>query len=110
MPTTPGNNNNNNKPSVVCPAERDNSYWWQFAENVIKNVTQSQSTEISQVQAAQAAQAQKLRCKVSRHPLGTIYATSGLRASEDHWILDWALIKLNPNRFSFEQLRNVGFT
>ncbi|KAK0729448.1 hypothetical protein B0H67DRAFT_109 [Lasiosphaeris hirsuta] len=25
----------------------------------------------------------------------------------DHWVLDWALIKLDPNRFTFEQLQNI---
>jgi hypothetical protein len=94
---------------VVCPADRDNLHWWLFAENVIKKATQRQSTEISEVEAVQVAQAQKLRCKASCHPIGTLYATSGLRTSMDHWVLDWALMKLNPNRFPFEKLQNVGF-
>ncbi|KAH6845778.1 hypothetical protein B0I37DRAFT_381046 [Chaetomium sp. MPI-CAGE-AT-0009] len=35
-----------------------------------------------------------------------MYASSGLRASIDHWVLDWALVKLSPTRFACEQLCN----
>jgi len=100
---------------VVCPADRDNLHWWLLAEDVIRDFSHCQSTAISQHQAAedagaiQAAETQKRRCKASRHPAGTVYATSGLRTSVDHWVLDWALVKLDANRFAFQKLHNVGF-
>lgn len=84
---------------MVCPADRDNFHWWLAAKNVIK----FRSTAITRVQAAQA---QKRRCGASRL-VGTMYASLGLRASIDHWILDWALVKLSPTRFACEQLCNV---
>jgi len=96
-------------PAVVCPADRDNFHWWQGAENLIKKVNQRQSTETSEMEALQAAQAQKHRCQSSFHPIGTLHATSGLRTSMNHWVLDWALIKLDPTRFTFKELPNVSF-
>jgi len=27
----------------------------------------------------------------------------------DHWVLGWALVKLDSNRFTYTQLQNVGF-
>jgi len=27
----------------------------------------------------------------------------------NHWVLDWALIKLDPTRFAFKELPNVSF-
>jgi len=99
---------------VVCPADKDNFHWWLLAEDVIRDFSHCQRTAISQHQAAedvgaiQAAETQKRRCKASRHPAGTVYATSGLRTSVDHWVLDWALVKLDANRFAFQKLHNVG--
>lgn len=102
LPTKPGSSSSS-EPDVVCPADRDNLHWWLAAENVIK----FRSTAITRIQAAQG---QKLRCKESRRLVGTMYASPGLRASIDHWVLDWALIKLNPTRFAYKRLCNVRFT
>jgi hypothetical protein len=104
MTTTPGSNN----PTVVRPAGRDNFHWWFAAENVIKEVDQPQITEILEKEALRDAQTQKRRCEESHHPVGTMYASSGLRVSADHWILDWALVKLDPH-FALEKLQNVRF-
>ncbi|GAB1312638.1 hypothetical protein MFIFM68171_02848 [Madurella fahalii] len=96
MPTEPGRDVS----SVVCPADRDNLHWWLAAENIIR----FRSTAFARVQEAQA---QKLHCMTFQRTAGAMYASSGLRASLlDHWVLDWALIKLDPARFTFEQLHN----
>jgi len=108
-PTLPGNNNNNNNSKIVCPAGRDNLHWWQIAEQLIQRINPSQDLETSAKNALQAAQVQKRRCQSAHHhPIGILYATSGLRTTSMHrLLLDWALIKLD-DRFSVEKLQNVS--
>jgi len=102
-PILPGNNN----PKIVCPAGRDNLHWWQIAEQLIQRINPSQDLETPAKNALHAAQVQKRRCQSASHPIGTLYATSGLRTSMNHLLLDWALIKLD-DRFPVEKLQNVS--
>ncbi|KAK0633718.1 hypothetical protein B0T14DRAFT_79229 [Immersiella caudata] len=102
MLTTHGSDNL----TVVRPAKRDNFHWWFAAESVIKQLDRPQITEILEKEALRDAQAQKRRCREFHRPVSTMHASSGLRVSADHWILDWALVKLNP-LVVLEKLQNT---
>jgi len=84
MPTTPGSNNH----TVVRPANRDYFHWWMAADDLIKAIDQAQITRDWEKEALRNAQAQKRHCKEACRPIETMHASSGLRVSAEHWILD----------------------
>jgi len=102
VPAIPGSSSGTPVVNVVCPAWRDHFHWWTAANNVIKH----RSTDVRRVSEAVA---QKRLCEASHHPVGTAYASSGVRTNTlDNWVQDWALIKLDSKRFPPEELRNVS--
>jgi hypothetical protein len=88
---------------VACPADTDNFHWWLRSANIIKFPRFEPSW-------LQEAEAQKLRAETFQRTVSTMYASSGVRTSlEGHWLVDWALFALHPERFqTFENLHNVG--
>lgn len=95
MPTEPGPGVS----SVVSPANKGNS--WDLTADKIFRPIKLPATR------AKEAHVQKARCEASRI-VGNVYASSGLQVNPDHWVLEWALVKLDPRRITFARLRKVG--
>ncbi|OIW23185.1 hypothetical protein CONLIGDRAFT_637820 [Coniochaeta ligniaria NRRL 30616] len=71
--------------TVVCPSDKDNLGWFIQAVNLLK--CDAEDTE---------AAADRRLAVQHRRPVGTLFASSGLRSSADHgWIVDLALVKLD---------------